>query len=242
MKKLLLIFACAMLLSACVKPEDPIEPAMTKFSVLGDSYSTYQGYVYPHTNDCWAYYANIGVTGVEQMWWFQVAKEMEWEVERNNSFSGSLICNYGEFDNGEHYVVNSFIHRMDSLGHPDVIFILGGSNDVWHEAPFGDFVYADWTDGQLGAFRPAMAYLLDCVKRNYPYAKLYFLLEVDPFPGDITEEARLDFIESVHRITSHYGVDCIDLEIHKDWHHPDAKGQDDIARQVLERLGADFNV
>jgi hypothetical protein len=32
------------------------------------------------------------------------------------------------------------------------------------------------------------------------------------------------------------------LDIHKDWGHPDAQGQDDIARQVMEVLGIDFNV
>ena len=241
-KKLLLILVSAVLLTACVKPEDPIEPTVTKFSVLGDSYSALEGYLDPDTNDPWPYYAEIGITDVEQMWWSRVASAMEWAVDRNNSFSGSLICNYGEFDGGEHYLENSFIHSMDGLGHPDVIFILGGANDVWHDVPFGDYVYADWTEEQLCSFRPALAFLLDHVKQQYPNAKLYFLLEPDPFSGTISEEVLLNYIESVHHITNHYGVDCLDLEIHKDWYHPDVRGQKDIARQVLERLEMDFNV
>lgn len=239
MKKIALLIVVAVLMTACVKPE---EPSQTRFSVLGDSYSTFEGYVDPDSNEVWEHYSSIGVTTVEQMWWFKVADSMEWLLEKNNSFSGSLICNYQDFEGGEHYGPNSFIRRVDNLGHPDVIFILGGTNDVWQEAPFGDFVYNDWTDEQLCSFRPALACLLDYTQRHYPKAKIYFLLETSPCPGGITEETRQNFVESVHRITSHYGVDCIDLEIHKDWWHPDKHGQKDIARQVLEVLQVDFNV
>lgn len=171
-----------------------------------------------------------------------MADSTGWALDRNNSFSGALICNYADFNGGDYYAPNSFLRRMNNLGNPDVIFILGGTNDVWQDAPFGDFVYADWTQEQLCSFRPALAYLMDHVKRQYPKAKLYFLLETSPCPGGITEETRLNLVESVHRITQHYGVECIDLDIHKDWWHPDVEGQKDIARQVLEVLEIDFNV
>ena len=241
MKKLFPLLALAVMMSACVKPNDPGQPTETKFSILGDSYSSFEGYVDPETNDVW-HYENIGVTSVEQMWWYKVANAMEWSVEKNNSFSGSLISNFSDFEAGNYYAPNSFLRRMDNLGNPDVIFILGGTNDVWQDAPFGDYVYEDWTDEQLCSFRPALAYLLGYTIQQYPKAKIYFLLETSPCPGGITEETRLNLIESTHRITSHYGVDCIDLEIHKDWWHPDVKGQNDIARQVLEVLERDFNV
>ena len=245
MKRLFLILTMAMtvMMSSCVKPEDPVvEPTEIHFSILGDSYSTFEGYVDPETNDVWGSYSEIGVTHVEQMWWFKVANEMEWLLEKNNSFSGSLISNYADFEAGNYYAPHSFLRRMEGLGNPDVIFILGGTNDVWQNAPFGDYVYSDWTEEQLCSFRPALAYLLDNVKRLYPNAKLYFLLETDPCPGGIEEETRLNLIESAHVITNHYGVDCIDLNIHKDWWHPDEKGQNDIATQVIEVLKADFNV
>ena len=232
----------AVLVSACKKPEDPtVEPTAIHFSILGDSYSSYEGYVDPETNDVW-HYENIGVTSVEQMWWCKVANAMEWSVEKNNSFSGSLISNFSDFETGDYYAPNSFLRRMDNLGNPDVIFILGGTNDVWQDAPFGDYVYANWTEEQLCSFRPALAYLLDYIVQQHPKTKIYFLLETSPCPGGITEETRLNLVESTHRITNHYGVDCIDLEIHKDWWHPDVKGQKDIARQVLEVLERDFNV
>lgn len=237
MKKLTLLIIAAILMSACVKTKEP-----PRFSILGDSYSTFEGYVDPDTNHVWEHYAEIGVTGVEQMWWRQVADSTGWVLDRNNSFSGALICNYADFNGGDYYAPNSFLRRMNNLGNPDVIFILGGTNDVWQDAPFGDFVYADWTEEQLCSFRPALACLLDHVKRQYPKAKIYFLLETSPCPDGITEETRLNLVESVHRITQHYGVECIDLDIHKDWWHPDVEGQKDIARQVLEVLEPELNV
>lgn len=238
-KTLYLLASLVILLSSCGK--DPQPDPIKNFSVLGDSYSSFEGYVDPETNDVWPY-ENIGVTSVEQMWWFKVANGMGWTVERNNSFSGSLVSNFHDFDAGAYYAPHSYLRRMDGLGHPDVIFILGGTNDVWQGAPFGEYVYSDWTEEQLCSFRPALAYLLDNLKRLYPNAKLYVLLETSPCPGGITEETRQNLIESTHSISNHYNVECIDLDIHKDWWHPDEKGQDDIARQVLERLEAEFNV
>ena len=242
MKRLLPILVLAVMMSACVEPENPTEPTVMKFSVLGDSYSAYDGYVDPETNDPWPSYPEIGVTSVEMMWWHQVATQMGWALEKNDSFSGTLVCNYDGFEGGDYYARHSFIHRMDNLGNPDVIFILGGTNDVYRDAPFGDYVYSDWTEEQLCSFRPALAYMFSSLQRLYPNARLYFLLETDPCPGGITEETRQNLIESSHRIANHYNVECIDLDIHKNWWHPDVKGQDDIARQVLEVLGLDFNV
>lgn len=221
---------------SCVKPEDPTEK---RFSVLGDSFSSLAGTVDPSSNDVWIY-DSVGVTSPEQMWWHKVAVRMEWLLEKNNSFSGSLICNLNVND---YYGPYSFIRRMNNLGDPDVIFVFGGTNDVWNEAEFGDFVYAGWTDGQLCQIRPSMAYLFEHLKRLYPRAEIHFLLDTQMCPGGVDEDTMQLFIESAHRITRHYGVNCIDLsDIHKKSWHPDEKGQDDIARQVLEVLQARINV
>lgn len=228
MRKIKFIIVLAIVMAACVKTPEP-----TRFSILGDSYSTYEGYVYPDTNDVYPY-DEIGVTGVEQMWWSQVADSTGWLLERNNSFSGSLICNMNASD---YYGPYSFIRRMNNLGNPDVIFILGGTNDVWNDAPFGDYVYSGWTEEQLCSYRPALAYLLYNMKRLYPKAKIYFVLETDPCPGGISEETQLNLIGSTHRIANHYNVDCIDLyDVHKKWWHPDVQGQKNIADQVLDFL------
>lgn len=241
MKRLLPILAMAVMFSACVKP---VEPTELTYSVLGDSFSSLEGTVDPETNDVWPY-ESVNVTSPEQMWWHKVATAMGWNLDKNNSFSGALISNHYEFDGGSYYEPNSFIRRMDNLGNPDVIFVFGGTNDIYKRAALGDYVYANWTDEQLCDFRPAMAYMLDYLKQTYPKAEVYFLIDMELCINDTTidDATRQAYIASMHRIANHYNVRFIDLfEIHKAWWHPDAKGQEDIARQVIEVLEADFNV
>ena len=237
MKKITLaLLALALLMSACTKPNDPKE---IHFSILGDSFSTFEGYVTPDTNDVW-HYERIGVTSVEQMWWHKMATEMEWTLDKNNSFSGSLICNFWGFNAGPYYKPHSFINRMDNLGDPDVIFIQGGTNDVWNGAYHGEFVYSDWTEEDLEYYRPALAYMFDSMKRLYPKAKLYFMIDMGLCDYDPVART---FVDDALKIAYHYNIDCIKLyDIHKSWSHPDAEGQEDIARQVLEVLESDFNV
>ena len=235
MKKIiLLIFALAIIMSACVKTPEPI-----RFSILGDSYSSYEGYVHPDSNDVYPYH-NIGLTGIEQMWWAQVADSTGWILERNNSFSGALMCNYDYVD---YYGQYSFIRRMKDLGHPNVIFIFGATNDACahdDEGPIvslGDYIYSDWTEEQLCEFRPALAYLFEKLQALYPKAKLYFLLDMNLGTGGVTELRRAEFLSSIHRITQHYNVDCIDLTgIHKSQWHPNVERQKDIAEQVLNYI------
>lgn len=226
MKRVIGILAATLtviLMSACGK--DPDVPKDICFSVLGDSYSTFQGYVDPETNVVWSYYDTIGINKVEQMWWWQVAEGMGWTLDHNNSFSGSLICN---MNYANWYGPHSFLRRMDDLGNPDVILVFGGTNDVWDEAPMGDFVYENWTEEELCEFRPALACLFSGLQQLYPQATIYFMADSDL--GD-------EFMESVHIIANYYGVGCIDLYgIKKWWLHPNAEGMASIARQVMRVL------
>lgn len=237
-KHFFLFVSIAALLSSCGK--DPI-PQDIHFSVLGDSYSTFEGYVDPETNDVWYQLPPnnfIDVMSVEDMWWYKVAAETGWALEKNNSFSGSLISNFWGYNSGPYYGPHSFIRRMDDLGDPDVIFVFGGANDVWNGAYCGEYVYSDWTEGQLEQYRPALAYLFDHLERHYPEAKIYFLVDMDLSTTDMEQ-----FVESVHTIARHYRINCIDLyDIQKDWAHPNAQGMSDIAAQVVAALRKSFNV
>lgn len=236
-----MLLVMATLLTACTKNDEPA----TRFSILGDSYSTFEGYVHPDSNDVYPY-EDIGLTGPEQMWWAQVADSTGWVLERNNSFSGSLMCNY---DYVNYYGPYSFIRRMDDLGHPDVIFIFGATNDACAHTlsepsqpivSLGEYIYSDWTEEQLCDFRPALAYIFDHLKTHYPQAKLYFLLDMNLGTGGVTEQRRAEFLASIHRISQHYQVDCIDLTgIHKSQWHPNARGHKDIAEQILNYLSTE---
>lgn len=243
MKKIVYsLFALAIIISACTKTPEPI-----RFSILGDSFSAFKGYVQPDSNDVY-HYEDIGVKGPEQMWWSLVADSTGWILERNNSFSGSLVCNY---DYVGYYGQYSFINRMDDLGHPDVIFIFGATNDAYAHSdgnPFdpvvslGEYIYDDWTSENLCDFRPGLSFLFHHLKKRYPKARLYFLLDMNLGSGGVTEQRRTEFIESIHQIAFDYRVDLIDLwDIRKSQWHPNAKGQADIAKQVLEYINFEPN-
>ena len=243
--RLLSVLALAAVMTSCVNSD----PKEIRFSILGDSYSSFAGYVDPATNDVYPY-EDIDVTSAEQMWWHKVATETGWIMEKNNSFSGALVCNFEDFASGSYYAPHSFIRRMDGLGSPDVIFVFGATNDACAQngdnvpvVPLGYDIFSDWTDEQLCTFRPALAYLFDGLKQKYPQAELYFLLDMNLGSDGIDWDRRDAFIGAIHRIASHYDVKCIDLEGINKWHwHPNAEGQAAIARQVIEALRIDFNV
>lgn len=200
-----------------------------KISILGDSYSTFEGHVTPETNALW-YYKNpqngTDVSTVEHMWWYQFIQDHNDLLEINNSFSGSTICNTGY--NRMDASCCSFIARMDNLGEPDIIFIFGATNDAWAGSPVGDFQYANWDRASLFKFRPAMAYLLDYLKKQYPKTTLYFVLN---------SELNNTITTSVKTICTHYEVDCIELKnIDKIAGHPSVKGMKQINDQIRNFL------
>ena len=205
--------------------------AQTKtVSVLGDSYSTYEGFLTPSTNAVWYQVKNAAkktdVTSVTQTWWHQVITKKGWRLCVNNSYSGATICNTG-YD-GNDYSDRSFLTRMSNLGCPDVIFIFGATNDSWAGVPLGDFKYDNIAPGDLWQFRPAMARLLEWMQLRYVGTELIFLLN-DGLKESITE--------SVKTICAHYGVKCIELhDIHKLSGHPSVKGMQQIAEQILNEL------
>ena len=198
-------------------------------SILGDSYSTFEGYVTPSTNEMW-YYEEPGnrtdVDDVTQTWWWLVTKETGSKLCVNNSYSGSTIGYHG-YD-GNDYSERSFLTRMDHLGNPDIILIFGATNDSWAGEAVGDYKYSAWKKGDFYTFRPAMAYLLDHVTKRYPNVKVYFLLN---------SELREEINESCKTICDHYNVPCIVLhDIHKINGHPSVKGMRAIADQVIQAI------
>ena len=76
-----------------------IAQAQTKsVSILGDSYSTFEGAI-PQGNAIWYFKKNnpkqTDVNRVEQTWWDLLIKRKGWKLEMNNSYSGATICNTG---------------------------------------------------------------------------------------------------------------------------------------------------
>ncbi len=203
--------------------------AKPSVSILGDSYSTFEGYLTPDTMDIWYFEGaqdarRTDVKSVSETWWMQLIKKKNWKLEVNNSWSGSTICYTGYRD--EDYSRRSFITRVPALGSPDIILIFGGTNDSWANAPIGEFKYSDWRRADLYTFRPAMACMLAKIKERYPTADVY-VISNDGLKPEITG--------SMEQICKHYDVPMIQLHgISKTAGHPNVQGMMQIAEQ-LER-------
>lgn len=196
-------------------------------SVLGDSYSTFQGFI-PEGNAVWYYSpANLNQTdvkNVEQTWWWQVIKCGGYRLGVNNSYSGATICNTGY--NDADFSDRSFVTRCTDLGSPDIILICGATNDSWAGVPIGEYKYADWKRADLYTFRPAMAKMLSDIRQHYPNVDVYFILNT---------ELKDDINKSVDEVCRHYGVGLIRLhDIDKKAGHPSAAGMKSFADQVLK--------
>lgn len=199
-------------------------------AILGDSYSTFEGYIDPESNAIW-YFSHpdpqlTDVSDVKETWWHQVITDNNLRLETNNSYSGSTICNTG-YD-ARDYSDRSFITRMKNLGSPDMIFIFGGTNDSWANSPIGEFVWSDWTPEQLKSFRPALAYMLHYMTRRYPNTEMLYLIN-DGLKPEITS--------SIIEACKHYDVPYLLLkDIQKTAGHPNKEGMKQIAKQVSLKI------
>ena len=196
-----------------------------KVSVLGDSYSTFtganpEGYAPFYPND------RNDVKEVGQTWWSLFVNAMNYELDKNDSWGGTTICNTGYF--GRDASANSFLARVDKLGQPDILFLFGGTNDAWANAPIGEYKYADWTDEDLKNFRPALACLLSRLMKQYPNAQIYTILN-----SELKEDVNVSFRE----ICKHYSITLVELhDIEKQNGHPSIKGMQAICQQLIETV------
>lgn len=198
-------------------------------AILGDSYSTYEGYI-PTGNEIWYFQPQrddrTDVNDVKQTWWWKVVKEGGFKLGVNDSYSGATICYTGYRD--EDYTKRSFVQRLANLGSPDILFVFGGTNDSWAGAPLGEFKYNDIKHADLFCFRPAMAYMLQGLLDHYPNTKIYVLIN-DGLSKDVTEAMKV--------ISKHYSVPTIELSgIDKKGGHPTIKGMEQIKQQVLAHI------
>lgn len=199
-------------------------------AILGDSYSTFEGYVSPDTNYVW-YFAKpnpdlTDVSSPQQLWWHVLLRDKGMRLVTNNSFSGSTVCNTGY--NGDDYSARSFLARASNLGSPDVILVLGATNDTWAGAPIGEYVYENPTPEQLYSYRPALAALFQSLLDRYPGVEIHFILNSELSP---------EINESTATICDHYGINLIRLtDIDKRAGHPTVLGMRQIAEQVAPHL------
>ncbi|MCF0172705.1 MAG: hypothetical protein HUJ91_03105 [Bacteroidales bacterium] len=222
MKKLLTLTLAVLLIavSADAKTKRPL-----KVSVLGDSYSTFEGVIpqgyapfYPN-EEC-------GVTDPSQTWWGLFVASGNYVLEANDSWGGTTICNTGY--RGNDVRTTSFRARSGLLGNPDIIFVFGGTNDSWAGAPIGEYNYdrKGVTEDDCLCFRPALAQLIYQLRKQYRKADIYYILNSELSEG---------VTESTKTICGRMGAKLVELhDIEKHSGHPTFAGMQAICDQLKE--------
>ena len=205
--------------------------------IVGDSYSTFEGYV---PEGYAIYYSGAGrpetdVTKLEQTWWYQVVAEADLNLILNNSWSGSTIC-YTGYDNVDCSRSSSFIYRLRTLIEEgfferntiDTVFVFGGTNDTWADAPLGTMQYENWKHEDLYLVLPAICYFFKTLRDTLPKAQIYCL---------INTELKPEIAEGMKEVCRRYGLTEVAFDfIDKEYGHPTIKGMQDIKNTVLAAL------
>ena len=205
--------------------------------IFGDSYSTFENFV---PKGYAVYYSEderpeTDVTKVFQTWWHQVATEANLNLILNDSWSGSTI-GYTGYNNTDCSQSSSFIYRFNKLieqdffdkNNIDTVFVFGGTNDSWSNAPIGTIKYENWESNDLYSVLPAICYFLKALKDKLPKADIYCL---------INTELKPEISDGMRKACQMYGVRAISFDIiDKKCGHPTIKGMQDIKNTVLSVL------
>lgn len=202
--------------------------------IFGDSYSTFENFV----PDGYAvYYSEKGrpetdVTNVGETWWHQVIAEENLNLVINDSWSGSTI-GYTGYDNADCSQSSSFICRLNRLinrgffkeNNINTVFVFGGINDSWAEAPLGRMKYDNFKEDDLYCVLPAICYFFKTIKETLPQADIFCMINTDLKP---------EISEGMKKACEKYGITKVVLKkIDKRCGHPTIKGMQDIKTEVL---------
>lgn len=206
-----------------------------KLLLLGDSYSTFKGYIAPgceHWYDENPRGAN-GVNRVEQTWWHQLISQTDTEMLLNCSWSGTTICHTGYTGDCSD---KSFVSRLDRLieegffdrNTADTVIVFGGTNDSWADSPIGELMYDGWQREDLFSVLPAIGYLLHRLQQVQPQARIVVVVNTELKPA---------ITDGLIAASAHYGAECVVMrEVDKLNGHPSILGMTQIKDQLMEIL------
>lgn len=205
--------------------------------IIGDSYSTFEGYIpegYAVYYDKAGTRPGTGVRSVEDTWWHIFSRETGMEIIENNSWSGSTVCYTGR--GGDCSRSSSFIYRLRCLcdsdfrgkGAPDTLIIFGATNDSWIDAPLGEAKLSGFEESDLYSVLPAVADIIYEAKAALPKARIVYVINTGLKP---------EISAHVKAASERYGTEYVELsDIDKVSGHPTALGMLQIADQVKARF------
>lgn len=140
------------------------------FSVLGDSISTFAGYV-PSGNGVWYNGNNNGVSSVNDIWWKKLTDALEASLLVNDAWSGSRVTTTDGDASAGCMARCTRLHSGNV--NPDVIIVYLGINDFNNGVALGTYDGTGDFPTVTTTFREAYAIMLNRILANYPKAELW---------------------------------------------------------------------
>ena len=207
-------------------------------SILGDSGSTYKGYV-PDGYSCFYPYPTADFGDVNQTWWMQVINKLGMKLLKNNSYSGTCVSSgTGSYSTVEDNRLKELLFGTEA---PDIIIIFMGSNDC------GSAYVKDET------FKSSYKIMLDKIKVLCPNSEIYIMtlppsmlykeanrVNYNKVIRDYANEYKLPIVEMDN---AYNGEDCTNFLV--DSAHQNFAGMTKVAEAVvkgmLESKGVTYN-
>ena len=205
--------------------------------IFGDSYSTYEGHI---PAGYAVYYSGHrdnppDVFDVKNTWWGRLIAETDSTLVQNNSWSGSTI-GYTGYNNSDCSHSSSFIYRFEKLlaegffeEHKiDRLFVFGGTNDSWSNAPLGESDKEAIEESDLFCVLPAIKHFIARLAKKLPDTKLVVIGNCD-IKSEITSALALAAERAGATYVGLSGVDKING-------HPTELGMEQIKDQILASI------
>lgn len=202
-------------------------------SVLGDSISSYEGYI---SDGLYAGYNDGYDMDVTDMWWYEMARLTGMNICEINASAGSGVTALGDEQfkgNGERCT------QLERPGcKPDVIFVLLGINDFFSQVAYDDF-------------KKEYDEMVSKIKTAYPEAELYLCTYFE-LPGEY--KAGVDDLNNIIKeISDEQDVNILDLHgsnlsetepekrfVDYNWETKGAVHPNGLGQKILGQWGAEL--
>ena len=182
-----------------------------KLSILGDSISTFSGYI-PSGNA--VFYPRYDVQTVGAMWWKKLIDATGMVLDINNSWSGSRVTTTGSTDTA------GCMTRCQNLGeNPDIIIVWMGINDFNNETALGTYDGSGDFPTATNTFREAYAIMLNKILTKYKQSEVWVCtLPYDEMNGAVGFPEKndsgvplSDYNTAIMDMANLFGVKILDL-------------------------------
>lgn len=186
-----------------------------KFSILGDSISTFEGWV-PEGNRSRYPSSNL-LEHVDGTWWKRLIDRTDLELGVNESWAGSRLVWNGTTEGADygvdkHIASEARINKLGNNGNPDYIFFFGGTNDIRDGVSLGEFVKGDYTTLPVQYFSEAYSTAIIRMQNRYPNAEIICMTPM--FSRESTQYTASDleeYINSIEMISNYFGCRFVDM-------------------------------